>query len=34
MDSYALRQSPAATDLPRWLVMGFVSGFLAVLIFH
>lgn len=34
MDSYALRHSLAATDLPRWLVIGFVSGFLAVLIFH
>jgi hypothetical protein len=34
MDSHALRHSPAATALPRWLIVGFVSGFLAVLIFH
>ena len=34
MDSHVLRHSPAATALPRWLVVGFVSGFIAVLIFH
>jgi hypothetical protein len=34
MDSHALRHSPAAAALPRWLVVGFVSGFVAVLIFH
>ena len=34
MDSHALRHSPAATALPRWLVVGFVFGFFAVLIFH
>src|SRR3954465_4894982 len=34
MDSHALRHYPATTDLSRWLVVGFVSGFLAVLVFH
>ena len=34
MDSQVLRHSPTATALPRWLGVGFVSGFLAVLIFH
>ena len=34
MDSNVLRHSPPATALPRWLVVGFVSGFIAVLIFH
>jgi hypothetical protein len=34
MDSHAMRHSPPATALPRWLVVGFVSGFLAVLVFH
>jgi hypothetical protein len=34
MDTHALRHSPATAALPRWLVVGFVSGFLAVLVFH
>jgi hypothetical protein len=30
----ALNRSPAGNDLTRWLIAGFVSGALAVLIFH
>lgn len=34
MPSHALHHYPASGELPRWLVVGFVSGALAVLIFH
>jgi hypothetical protein len=27
-------QSPNASGLPRWVIVGFISGFLSVLIFH
>lgn len=30
----ALDQYPARTELPRWLVVGFVSGAVSVLVFH
>jgi hypothetical protein len=30
----ALDRYPATTALPRWLVVGFISGALAVLLFH
>jgi len=32
--SHVLHDYPASTSLPRWLVTGFISGFLAVLLFH
>lgn len=34
MDSHALRHYPAASDLPRWLLVGFLAGAVSVLIFH
>jgi len=34
MGTHALRHSPALGTLPRWLVVGFVSGFVSVLLFH
>ena len=34
MDSHALRHWPAGGELPRWLVAGFISGFISVLLFH
>jgi hypothetical protein len=34
MNSHALHDYPASTSLPRWLVTGFFSGFIAVLLFH
>ncbi|HEY5899667.1 MAG TPA: hypothetical protein VIV54_19030 [Burkholderiales bacterium] len=34
MDTHALHHYPARTELPRWLVIGFVSGAVAVLVFH
>ena len=35
MDTHALhRYHPETTALPRWLVVGFLSGFAAVLLFH
>lgn len=34
MASHALDHYPAANELPRWLVTGFISGAAAVLIFH
>jgi hypothetical protein len=34
MGTRALRHSPAFGTLPRWLVVGFVSGFVSVLLFH
>jgi len=34
MDSNALRHYPATSELPRWLVVGFVSGAVSVLLFH
>jgi hypothetical protein len=33
MPTHALRHVPA-TALPRWLIVGFLSGFVAVLVFH
>jgi hypothetical protein len=32
--THALRQYPAAGELPRWLLAGFISGALSVLIFN
>jgi hypothetical protein len=34
MDTHALHHYPAASQLPRWLVVGFISGFVSVLVFH
>jgi hypothetical protein len=34
MATHTMHHSPAATDLPRWLIVGFVSGVVAVLLFH
>jgi hypothetical protein len=34
MTSHALHHYPAATELPRWLIVGFVAGALSVLVFH
>lgn len=34
MTSQAVHQYPATSDLARWLAAGFISGALAVLIFH
>lgn len=34
MDSQALNSSRAGSALLRWLAVGFISGFVAVLIFH
>jgi predicted membrane protein len=34
MTSHALRHYPAAGDLPRWLLVGFVSGAVCLLIFQ
>ena len=34
MDTHALRHSPTTVGLPRWLIVGFISGFAAVLVFH
>ena len=34
MDSQALNSSRAGSAFLRWLVVGFISGFVAVLIFH
>ncbi len=34
MTTHAMRHYPATTQLPRWLVVGFISGFLAVIVFH
>ncbi len=35
MPSHALHHYPAATtQLPRWLIVGFISGFVGVLVFH
>ena len=34
MNTQAFNHSPAITPLSRWLVVGFISGFIAVLIFH
>ncbi len=34
MESHALNSGPGSAPLVRWLVVGFVSGFVAVLIFH
>ena len=34
MDSLALNSTPAGSTLPRRLLVGFISGFVAVLIFH
>lgn len=34
MISHALHDYSESTSLPRWLVTGFISGFVAVLLFH
>jgi hypothetical protein len=34
MSSRALNRYPAASELPRWLLAGFVFGALSVLVFH
>lgn len=34
MTSQALRHHPATSGLPRWLIVGFVSGAVSVLVFH
>ncbi len=34
MSSQVLHKHPASTSLPRWLVAGFICGFIAVLLFH
>jgi hypothetical protein len=35
MDTHALRHYPTtAAELPRWLIIGFVAGFVSVLVFH
>jgi len=34
MDTHALHHYPARRELPRWIVVGFISGFVAVLVFH
>ncbi|MGE5638983.1 MAG: hypothetical protein ACM30H_02735 [Clostridia bacterium] len=34
MNTHALHHSTAFGTLPRWLVVGFVSGFVSVLLFH
>jgi hypothetical protein len=34
MDTHALHHYPARVELSRWLVVGFISGFIAVLVFH
>lgn len=34
MNSQSLHDVPGSASLPRWLVTGFVAGFIAVLLFH
>ncbi len=34
MTTHAMRHYPATTALPRWLVVGFISGAVAVLLFN
>ena len=34
MSSNALHHYPATSELPRWLIVGFVSGAVSVLLFH
>ena len=34
MADQALERYPAASSLPRWLIIGFISGAVAVLLFH
>jgi len=34
MSSHALHHYPATGELPRWLLAGFISGFISVLLFH
>jgi hypothetical protein len=34
MTTHAMRHYPATTYLPRWLVIGFISGAVSVLLFH
>ena len=34
MDTHALHHYPARAELSRWLVVGFLAGFAAVLLFH
>ena len=34
MDTHALYHYPARSELPRWLIVGFLSGAASVLLFH
>jgi hypothetical protein len=34
MTTHAMRQDQAALALPRWLIVGFISGAVSVLLFH
>jgi hypothetical protein len=34
MDTHTLHHYPARAELPRWLVVGFIAGAVAVLVFH
>ena len=34
MDTHALHHASPTVALPRWLIVGFLSGFVAVLVFH
>lgn len=34
MTTHAMHHYPASGELPRWLIVGFISGALAVLVFH
>ncbi|MGH8741825.1 MAG: hypothetical protein ACREUN_12985 [Burkholderiales bacterium] len=34
MTSHALHHYPAAGELPRWVLVGFIAGALSVLVFH
>jgi hypothetical protein len=34
MTTHAIRHYPATAELPRWLLVGFISGAVAVLLFH
>ena len=34
MDTHALHHYPARAELPRWLIVGFISGAASVLLFH
>jgi len=34
MDTHALHHYPARGELSRWLIVGFIAGFVAVVLFH